>query len=309
MRDRASLRDFGGSARVERMLLRRARMKQVLLLALGLAALVGCSSNNTANNGANDAGADHQTEPPVDSSTPDAAQPDAAPPLPYAGKVLLEEIGSTTYGVVDIKTRELFVSTFNCPSNAVVSGRCCFIPPADDDAGTLAMVSAGTIALADKGTSIGAVPFQGTTYPTSVGTSSWGAGDTLSVTAPGDVVKAFTGSVVAPEVLVATAPTAASQSITKDMAITWTPSATPGATIIAYMGAAVDDTHRGTLKCLADDATGALTVPASILGHFRSGGTGALALARGNASFVASENANIEIIAFHGTSINVTLAP
>src|SRR5262249_37356400 len=77
MRDRANLRDFCDNARVERMLLGRARMKQVVLLAFGLAALVGCSSNDTANNGANDAGADHQTEPPVDSSTPDTAQPDA----------------------------------------------------------------------------------------------------------------------------------------------------------------------------------------------------------------------------------------
>jgi len=192
-----------------------------------------------------------------------------------------------------------------------VSGRCCFIPPADDDAGAPTMTSAGTIALADNGTAIGTITFGGASYPTSVTTSTWKAGDTLSVTAAGDVVKGFTGSVVAPDTLAVTAPAGgtAQASITKDMAITWTPGTAPGATIIAYMGAAVDDTHRGTLKCLADDAAGALTVPASILGHFRSGGTGAMALARGTSSFVTSENANIEIIAFHGTSINVTLAP
>jgi hypothetical protein len=173
------------------------------------------------------------------------------------------------------------------------------------------MVSAGTLALAANGVALTTIPFNGSIYPVSVSTPSWKTGDTLQVTAPGDIVKGFTASIVAPDAPTVLSPAGVGTvSVAKDWAITWTPSAADaGSTIIAFLGASVDDTHRGTLKCLANDAAGSISVPASILGHFKVGADASLAVARGVRTSVDTGNALVEVIAFHGSSIAVSFTP
>jgi hypothetical protein len=195
-----------------------------------------------------------------------------------------------------------------CTDVPLASGSCCFLAGVTSGVvGGGDGVSAGSIAISRNGAAIGQLSFGQGEYapladpPTS--DLSWTAGDSLQVSATGDIVQPFSGAVVAPtmpEILSLPEPhgsilsSSIAEASSKPTFYTWAPAGPPGAKILLVL---VDE-KTGSLKCLADDAAGELSIPPQLVGpNFRPGDSGYLYIGRLQ-SGQAPQNDDVEIASF-----------
>jgi hypothetical protein len=236
---------------------------------------------------------------------------------PYSGALAAAE---TTAGVFDIAgsfiaTPDASGTANMCPGSGVMSGSCCYEPPAAasdagtadagaTDAGTVAVFSAGTITIKD-GTSTLANLMPGTNgaYGITSGamnpTVKWTAGDTLSVSAAGATVDAFTGSLVTVVDLAGVTPalslkTATTVPLASPLVVSWTAgtATTVRVTLIAAKGTAGD----GIISCSVDDSAGTVTVPTALLSKLATGDTGVLSLTRQEVNTATGNNVTVQLL-------------
>ncbi len=238
--------------------------------------------------------------------TPDAAI------HPYGGRVVLEK--SDQGKDVFFATAEFSRSTDRlllegCSDVPLASGSCCFVEESRSGRGGAGDggVSAGSIAITRGTDSLGQLSYGADGYallqdpPTAA--LSWRGGDTLEVTATGDVVEPFTGSVVAPqqpEILSVPEPhgSVLSLSIAAGSSMptfyTWVPAGPPEAKVLLVLR----DEATGSLKCLADDSAGELSIPPQLVGpNFHAHDSGYLNIGRLLAGR-APQNDDVEIASF-----------
>jgi hypothetical protein len=286
-------------------------MKGMRLIVASLAAipaLVGCGADGSGAH-AGDAGGS-----PPSGAADSAPGSDSIAPTPehaYGGRVVLEESDQgkdVFFATAKFARSEDRVLLEGCTDVPLASGSCCFLAGVTSSvAGGGGGVSAGSISFAGNGAALGELSFGPDGYTPLVNPPafalSWMAGDTLQVTATGDVVGSFSGSVVAPDmpqILSLPEPhgSVLSMSIAEASSnptfYTWAPAGPAGAKILFVL---VDE-GTGTLKCLADDAAGALRLPPDLVSpNFRAGDDGYLYIGR-LLSGQAPENAQVEIASF-----------
>jgi hypothetical protein len=209
-----------------------------------------------------------------------------------------EVIGTTTtYDAIAVF--ENSASSVACPGGTAI-GSCCYEPPpaTSTSGGTLPTeYSAGSLTIADDGSTIGTVAF-GTVGYGSVGTPAtftWNGGDTLSVSAPGATIDSFSGTVKAPNAI------AGLSSLTAipvaGWTVTWTPDTLSGETMEV---AVVDNTNSvdyGEASCSVPDSAGTVTLSSALLSHFKSGDTASVQVNRSAGSAVSSGNAAVHLLA------------
>jgi hypothetical protein len=235
----------------------------------------------------------------------------STPEHAYGGRVVLEQSDQgkeVFFASAKFSRSEDRVLLEGCTDVPLASGSCCFLAGVTSGVGGgRDGVSAGSIAISRNGAALGQLSFGPGGYdplqdpPTA--TLAWTAGDTLQVAATGDVVDPFTGSVVAaglPEILSLPEPhgsvlsMSVAEASSKPTFYTWAPAGPSGAKVLLVL---VDE-GTGTLKCLADDAAGVLTLPPDLVGpNFRAGDSGYLYIGR-VLSGQAPENADVEIASF-----------
>jgi hypothetical protein len=111
----------------------------------------------------------------------------------------------------------------------------------------------------------------GYTAVTSAQTPSlvWAPGDTLSVSAVGASVAAFSGSVIAPSKLAGlTPPITAAVTRSRGWTISWTPDSRSGE--VVWLGVSAGGSI-GEIECSVPDSVGTLTVASSLLTRFAAG--------------------------------------
>ena len=189
-------------------------------------------------------------------------------------------------------------------------GSCCYTPPSDGGTTgpTPTPVSAGGITIKDGTTTIGTMSPNGTTYPTlTSGTTStlkWTDGDKLDVSAAGDTVHAFSGSVTTVSLLAGvqpalsfTQPTVISKS--QNFTISWT-SGTGAVALTLTQTAA-----QGVITCESATDTGTFTVDKSLLANFTAV-AGAISLTRSNTADASPDNADVTLSSSTSTSGTTT---
>jgi hypothetical protein len=274
----------------------------VSLSVLALLA-VRCNGDSTNNNdGGNDSGGNdvaNGTDTGTDSGK------DGTASKPYVGGVNLTE--SKTGTVTSMTASAGFYTssgtgTPGCTGTSVMSGNCCYTPPAAPSDGgvvTPTAVGAGVITLKDATATIATMTPTGTAYtavtnPPTVALT-WAPGDSIAIAAVGDTVHAFSGTVTAAALFAAINPafsfTATAVSRAADYVVTWT-SGTGNITLIAsaLKGTASD----GVIICTATD-TGTMTLPTALLTKFTANDTGSLSLSRTISSDASVDNATITL--------------
>ncbi|HEY1956068.1 MAG TPA: hypothetical protein VGH28_10650 [Polyangiaceae bacterium] len=184
------------------------------------------------------------------------------------------------------------------------SGSCCFVPPSQADGGTTGSataVSAGGITAKDGSATIATLTPTGTSYapvadpPTS--SLTWNAGDMISVTAAGDTVHAFNGSVAAVALFAGVTPALSPLQQTviprsSDFTLTWT--AGTGAITVTVSALKVASSE-GVITCSASSDTGTMVVPHDLLQNFSAGDTGYVTLGRTISADASSDNATVTL--------------
>lgn len=193
----------------------------------------------------------------------------------------------------------------SCPGTQ--SGSCCYIP-AGTKSTTPTPVSAGTLTLTDKGASIGQLTFDASSATgyapiSSLTTSglSWSPGDTVSVSATGATVEAFSGSAIAPPNIAGLNPMPSETSpftVTdaSGLTVTWTAGSGDSSLFLA-----LDDASINVITCEVPITAGTLSVPSSLLTHLS--GTGSIGIHAQSASSFNGPNANLAILMI-GDDIN-----
>jgi hypothetical protein len=231
---------------------------------------------------------------------------------PYQGTIIFETADRLQYNAVAGFSPTSTSAV--CPAGSTL-GSCCYFSA---DAGAMRNmaepyfgdISAGTLALADGNKALANMPFQanvggytpigGSAAPASF---SWSPGDTLGVIAGGDPsgVASFSGTIVAPPPLPAMSPdfsTLSSLSRAGDFDLSWTATNSETVTLVIIAVAPPSDvTADGQILCRGSSASGALTVPAALLGKLPSGDTAHVELAAANTASVVGANATVELIA------------
>jgi hypothetical protein len=228
----------------------------------------------------------------------------------YFGKVVFEQYnqGANVYTYVFAKFAPAgsLASATACPTGAITSGACCYVSSGADAGADL--VSAGTLDITDNGLSIQAMPYVPGGYATySTPQALWFASDALGAIAPGDTIPAFSSVVTAPEVLAGVVPaqgSTAQVSVSAPWTVTWTAGAAG-----SKVAASVLTSGDGHIVCVADDSAGTMTVPASLLGHFKSTDVGTLAIARVALRTITVAGTTIETSAFMGDGVSLQFAP
>jgi hypothetical protein len=228
--------------------------------------------------------------------------------LPYGGRVVLEESdqGKEVFFATARFTRSADRVLFEgCSDVPLASGACCFVPA--DAWGHDPGVSAGSIDIDRNGSPLGELTFGREGYASLQDPPAadlwWMAGDTLHVTATGSLVEAFSGSVVAPplpEILSVPEPHGSVLSLSiaeassKPTFYTWAPAGPAGAQVLLVLR----DVATGSVKCLADDEAGILSIPPQlVVSSFQAHDSGYLYIGRLLAG-QAPENADVEIASF-----------
>ncbi len=185
------------------------------------------------------------------------------------------------------------------------SGSCCYTPATGaSDAGTPPAptpVSAGGITVKDGTSTIATMTPTGTTYtpitnqPTT--TLTWVDGDSLDISAAGDTVHAFSGSVTAATLFAAVTPALSFTTPTNvprasDFTVTWTAKTGSILLTMSALKVAVSD---GTISCTASSDTGTITVPHDLMANFTAADTGVVTLSRTSSGAAAPDNAAITL--------------
>ncbi len=196
-------------------------------------------------------------------------------------------------------------------AGGTVQGSCCYLSA---DAGGYAPlapasgdISAGEILLEDGSTIIAILNFergyQGIDTMTNLDLH-WSPGDTLGVYAAGDAngIGSFSGCVVAPTELEGVNPTVAMVPMVSraaDFDITWNTTAASCGTVTLEITALEGEAFGfdGAIACSASSASGALSVPAALVGVLPSGDTALLDLILSTDSVLEAANATVDLIA------------
>lgn len=145
---------------------------------------------------------------------------------------------------------------------------CCVISTIDQ---TVVPTTIGTIEIVDENAPLATLVPEGSPiyYPTYTSTSGpyWTTGDSLRVSAPGEVLSAFFGNAfVAPGPVTGLVPAiplgapTTNQSVTQDLAITWTPDTkSTDFTIVLSSGFGTNN-----IQCLEPEAQGSLVIDHSL---------------------------------------------
>jgi hypothetical protein len=200
-------------------------------------------------------------------------------------------------------------------------GSCCYRGPTNGSGSTSGSSSgsssgsttgapqAGDIAALDGSTSLGSLVADPTNGRYSTITNQlWAAGDTLSVSAPGDVVGAFSGQVAAPTAVTITAPVGAPPfgvaqvSTSHALVVTWT--GVGGTHVYTSLSAVGGGGASGTLICTSDD-NGHVTLPSTLLAHFSGAFGGVLLVARSVEAKLPSNNADVTLSAATAVGLGV----
>ncbi len=189
------------------------------------------------------------------------------------------------------------------------SGACCYLPAGGSSTGsTLTYVSAGDIVVKDGSSTIATMSASTqngvmNVYATSNqqdATFKWAGGDTLTITAAGGTVNAFTGTVVAPglmqnitPILSTTTPTTVSAG--SDFTVGWTAGTTSGVASSVFVGAMKGMTPDGSISCNGMDSDGSITVPKALLANLTTGDDLTIVLTRLASSPVTTGNVSVLI--------------
>ncbi len=172
-------------------------------------------------------------------------------------------------------------------------GSCCYTN-ANPDAGTVTptLVSAGVITIHDGSAQLGQLTFDaGDGYNAldsiTDTTLLWGSGDTITISATGATVPAFSGTVVVPDDLTVTSPTLSLTTpttvpVASDLVISWT---TNAQTVDVFLAGSVSGP---SIFCTGTGAAGGLTVPHQLLGNLS--GDGFVQVLAGNFTTVGGGN-------------------
>lgn len=239
----------------------------------------------------------------------------ASPSTPYVGSIAVD-MGSTM-GPTGQPFHSLSATFYATPDggasatgcSGTQSGSCCYTPGPPD--GGVAVpgptyVSAGTITVKDGSSTIATImPDTSNTY--SAANATWMGGDTLSFTATGATIDAFSATVQVPAFPAGLQPiftTAGTLMIpqSSDFTVTWTD----------RISGAVDDLFIAqpggdAIRCNdVPDTAGSITVPSALLANLNKGATLAISLYRfvitttNAANVTVTTGAGAELIG-HGT--------
>jgi hypothetical protein len=162
-----------------------------------------------------------------------------------------------------------------CSVSSNTSGGAPSIPPG---ATNVMAVSAGTLTTTDGTAALATIPYSSDgiyDYDTnSHPTLQWNPGDVLTVSASGAAVPAFSGSITAPQYVSGLNPAITlASSITASagtpFVVSWTPSTDNGTMQLLLTGNAMPMV---TVACYADESSGSISVPVSLLQKLGSGG-------------------------------------
>jgi hypothetical protein len=128
----------------------------------------------------------------------------------------------------------------------------------------------------------------------------WVGGDTLSFTAAGATVNAFSGSVVAPGLMQNINPALSTMTPTMvpssaDFTVTWAPDGTSSTASSIFVGALKNMAPDGSIYCNGMDSAGSITVPQALLANMSSGDALQIVLTRLMSNTVMMGNANVII--------------
>lgn len=294
----------------------------LVIVVLALTPACSGDGNNNNTDGGNDSGGGDATNGNDSGNAGDSGGDSAAPLKANLGSVIFShsqtKTGNTTSdsyvaSASFVATPDAGTSGGGCVGTQ--SGSCCYVPPSQADAGTTGggtPVSAGGITVKDGQTTIATMSPNGTTYtavsnpPTTALT--WNAGDSLDVTAAGDTVHAFSGSVasvalfagVTPALSIL-APIAIPRS--SDFTITWTAATgSIGVAMSATKGVSPD----GVITCSSSSDTGTMTVPKALLQNFSAGDTGYVSMSRIISAAASNDNATITLASTTAASGSAT---
>jgi hypothetical protein len=202
-------------------------------------------------------------------------------------------------------------------ANQIFSAAAEFVP--DADAGTCgddccyasangatasASYNAGEITLQDGTPTIGILSFSDQAYALSTSPSilRWQGGDTLGVSAFGNVVLPFSAVVTAPSAILGLNPSLADGPVSISASSSWTLSWTPdGLNLKAddweseSMRVVLSESDVGQVVCNVTDSAGTLTIPVALLGDLKIDDTASIAVDRRITSSV-SDSASIPTV-------------
>jgi hypothetical protein len=270
----------------------------------------GLSETGTPDTGAADssAGDGNSTDTgPADTGAGDTGTTDAsdAGALPFHAQVYALEgpgaDGGTFHSLLALAGSGGAPAGQTC--TGVMSGNCCYRPPAGPaDAGpTPPNMGAVTISNAMGAQLAVLTPLASGTYPAN-SMATWNPGDTLTVSAAGNQIHAFAGTLqtgvlflnVNPPLSV-TMPTVINRA--QAFVVSWTVEGVAGELLVFVIGAitsgAVAD---GDITCIVSESAGTVTVDGALLGNFAASDTASLLLERAIFTPAPDDNAAVSLV-------------
>jgi hypothetical protein len=169
----------------------------------------------------------------------------------------------------------------------------------------ITLLSAGVLTVKDGTTTLGTLDYQADDAgmgdyeidSNSDPTLTWAAGDTLSASATGGQIPAFSASITAPQDIAGLTPALSLTSTTTvstgaPFVLSWTPSSDTGAQMVLVLGGFGGG--GGTASCTAADSAGSITVPVAVLQKLGMGG-GTMGLTKTVSKPVAVTGATVSI--------------
>jgi hypothetical protein len=128
----------------------------------------------------------------------------------------------------------------------------------------------------------------------------WAGGDTLSFTAAGATVSAFSGSVVAPGLMQNISPALSTTTPTMvpsnaDFTVTWAPDGTSATASSIFVGGVKGNAPDGSIYCNGMDSAGTITVPQALLANLTGADSLQIVLSRLASSTVSTGNVKVII--------------
>jgi hypothetical protein len=219
---------------------------------------------------------------------------------PYSGSVTL---GDGVTGAKDVLAE--FLATADASAVTCSGGAtCCYTPPpaTSSSGGSLTTYGAGTITVTDSGSTIDSLTYSGGLYVPSTTAPVWNPGDSLTVSASGATVDAFTATVKAPGILAGLAPalsftSAISIPLASNWSIAWTPDTASGENVILSISAITSaEASAGDITCTVPDSAGTVSVPSALLGNFATGEKATVILTRYAGANATDANAVVHVL-------------
>jgi hypothetical protein len=257
-------------------------MNRSLGLAVVLAFLAGCTSNNTSPGGGGGSSGGSSGGGSSSGSTADDGGVVTAGAISFASGGSGVQAGA--YTIVAVFDRGSGHLDGTSPCTAAV-GNCQFCGGPDAGKTTpgnlqFSLLSAGTMTFQDGTATLATIPFVGDDAgdgdyeidSNSTPTLTWADGVTLSASATGGEIPAFSASITAPQDIAGLSPafsllTPVTIPTSSALVVSWTPS-----TDDAQFSLVLGDFSGGTARCTGAESAGSLTVPTAILQQLGTGG-------------------------------------